>query len=66
MKVKDLRQRDEAELKRRLVEFKRQLMAHRFNAASGQLTDTSVFRKDRRTVARIKTLLTEKINQGRR
>lgn len=59
MKIKELRGRDSKELLRRLSEFKKEVTALRFQKATGQLTNTSQIRKARRTIARIKLLLSE-------
>lgn len=60
MKTNELRERSVEELKRRLLETKKEMMAFRFQKATGELTNTSVIRNARRTVARIKTLVNEK------
>lgn len=59
MKVAELRQNDEAQLKSQLGDLKKELFNLRFQKASGELENTSRFKQVRKDIARIKTVLTE-------
>jgi large subunit ribosomal protein L29 len=58
--TEDLRQMSADQLRDKLVELKKEQFNLRFQAASGQLSDTAHVRKVRRDVARIKTIQAEK------
>jgi large subunit ribosomal protein L29 len=58
--TEDLRQMSADQLREKLVELKKEQFNLRFQAASGQLSDTARVRKVRRDVARIKTIQAEK------
>jgi large subunit ribosomal protein L29 len=58
--TEDLRQMSADQLRDKLVELKKEQFNLRFQAASGQLSDTARVRKVRRDVARIKTIQAEK------
>ena len=60
MKAVDLRLKSEDELKTELLSLKKEQFNLRFQLASGQLENTARSRQVRRTIARIKTLLSEK------
>ena len=57
MKVEDLRQNSEDELKQQVLDLKKEAFNLRFQRASGQLENTSRVRQVRRDIARIKTVL---------
>ena len=57
MKVEDLRQNSEDELKQQVLDLKKEAFNLRFQRASGQLENTSRVRQVRRNIARIKTVL---------
>ena len=57
MKVEDLRQNSEDELKQHVLDLKKEAFNLRFQQASGQLENTSRVRQVRRDIARIKTVL---------
>ncbi len=57
MKVEDLRQNSEDELKQHVLDLKKEAFNLRFQRASGQLENTSRVRQVRRDIARIKTVL---------
>lgn len=59
-----LRSKSVDELKTTLSEFKRELLNLRFQKATKQLEAPSRIKKVRRAVARIKTLLTEKVKES--
>ena len=60
MKVEDLRQKTEDELKQQVLDLKKEAFNLRFRRASGQLENTSMVRQVRRDIARIKTILHER------
>lgn len=60
MKIEDLKTKSEDELKKVLLDTRRDQFNMRFQKTSGALADTSEVRKKRRLVARIKTLLNAK------
>ena len=62
MSVNDLRELSVTELKNKIVDLKKELMDSRFALATGQLEDTSVFKKIRKEIAQANTILTEKLN----
>lgn len=60
MKSDDLRAKSEDELQKELIDLRKAQLNMRFETANGQREDTSAFRKARRTIARIKTIMNEK------
>lgn len=60
MKLQDLKQLDEGALKVKVSELKKEMMNLRFQRTAGQLEKTHQFKIVRRTVARAKTLLTQR------
>lgn len=60
MSASDLRQKSDDELKKNLLELRKEQFNLRFQKATGQLEGTARIREVRRTIARIKTLLTER------
>jgi len=60
MKVEDLRQKTEDELKQQVLDLKKEAFNLRFQRASGQLENTAQVRQVRRDIARIKTVLHER------
>ena len=60
MKLEDLKQLDEGALKAKVSELKKQLMNLRFQRTAGQLEKTHEFKIVRRSIARAKTLLTQR------
>lgn len=61
MKWEEMKQMDDAGLKAKVVELRRELMGLRFQRVTGQLEKTHHFRGARRTIARIKTLLNQRM-----
>jgi large subunit ribosomal protein L29 len=59
MKMKELRERGESELKGMETEMTRELWKARFANFTNQLDDTAKLRRMRRDLARVKTLLAE-------
>jgi len=62
MKSEDIRKLSVEELLEQLEETRKEYMHLRFQAISGQLTDTSKVTKTKRIVARMQTILREKKN----
>jgi len=60
MKIEDLRIKTEDQLKTDLVQLSKEKFNLRFQAANGQLQNTSRARAVRRDIARIKTVLKQK------
>jgi large subunit ribosomal protein L29 len=48
------------ELENKLEELKQDMLTMRLNFSIGELTDTSEFKKSRRTIARIETILRQR------
>ena len=62
MSVNDLRELSVTELKNKIIDLKKELMDTRFDLATSQLEDTSVFKKIRKEIAQANTVLTEKLS----
>ena len=60
MKTSELKAKSVADLQTELLSLTKSQLVMRLQVATQQLTNTSEFRKVRRQVARIKTILTEK------
>lgn len=60
MKIEDLKTKTEDELKKVLLDTRKDQLNMRFQKTNGTLADTSAVRKKRRLVARIKTLMNAK------
>ena len=63
MKIDDLKTKSEDELKVELDSLKKEAFNLRFQQATGQLENTARVREVRRSVARVKTILSGKITQ---
>ncbi|WP_372368571.1 50S ribosomal protein L29 [Candidatus Uabimicrobium sp. HlEnr_7] len=61
VKSSDLRKLSEEELKKELDEAREGLLKLRFQKVVDEMNDTSVIRKTRRKIARIKTILHERV-----
>ena len=61
MKSEDVRQKSEDQLKDELLGLRKEAFNLRFQRATGQLENTARVREVRRDIARIKTILTEKL-----
>ena len=61
MKVSEIRLMAVAEIRTRLIDARKDYMNLRFQAVSGQLTDTSKLKEARRLIARYETILNEKL-----
>ncbi len=60
MKAEDLKTKTVDELNKILLETRKSQMNLRFQRSGGSLENTSVLRNTRRTIARVKTYLTQK------
>lgn len=60
MKWQDIKQLDDASLKEKIIELRKELMGLRFQRVTGQVEKTHQFRVARRSIAKIKTLLTQR------
>ncbi|OFW84030.1 MAG: 50S ribosomal protein L29 [Alphaproteobacteria bacterium GWF2_58_20] len=60
MKSEDIRAKSEDELNELLLNLRKEQLNLRFQQAGGQLEGTSRIREVRRSIARIKTILTER------
>lgn len=61
MKSVDVRAKSEDELKEQLIDLRKEAFNLRFQAASGQLENTARVRKVKRGIARIKTIIGERL-----
>ena len=61
MKAEDLRAKSADELKEQLGNLRKEAFNLRFQAASGQLENTARVRQVRRDIARVKTVLENKL-----
>ena len=64
-KADDLKGKTPDELNALLLELSRKRLNMRFQKVGGQLENTSEIRKIRRTIARVKTFLSEKAQAGK-
>ena len=62
MKSADIRAKSDDELKDQLVDLRKEAFNLRFQAASGQLENTARVLQVRRDIARIKTILGERVS----
>ena len=60
MKAKDIREKSESDLKEELLSLHREQFNLRMQKATGQLSKPDQILKNRRTIARIHTILAEK------
>ena len=63
MKIKDIRDKSNEELKEELEKLKKESFNLRFQKAGGQLENTARVRFVRRTIARILTVLNSKVEK---
>ena len=63
MKIDDLKTKSEDELKAELDNLKKEAFNLRFQQATGQLENTARVRQVRRSVARVKTIMSGKSTQ---
>lgn len=63
MNVKEIREKSNEELLKTIDEFKEELFDLRFKRATGQIENPMRIRELRKSIARIKTVLTERANK---
>lgn len=61
MKLQDLKQLNDASLKDKVIELRKELLGLRFQRVTGQVEKTHQFRVARRNIARAKTLLIQRV-----
>lgn len=66
MKIQDIRELSDEEISALVHEAREHLMRLRFRQVTGQLRDTSQFRKTKRLIARLLTVLRERELQAER
>ncbi|NLM68642.1 MAG: 50S ribosomal protein L29 [Firmicutes bacterium] len=66
MKAKELRELSAEELEKKLAELKEELFNLRFQLATGQLENPMRVRAVRKDIARVKTVMTERVRQVKR
>ena len=64
MKIQDIRELSAQELEDKVKNLKQELFNLRFQQATGQLENTARLKTVKKTIARIKTVLTERENAG--
>ncbi len=62
MKAADVKAKSDDELKEQLITLRKEAFNLRFQRASGQLENTARVRQVRRDIARIKTVLNERVD----
>ena len=60
MKWQDMKQLDDASLKAKIIEFRKELMGLRFQRVTGEVEKTHQYKVARRAIARIKTMLIQR------
>ncbi|HBO33822.1 MAG TPA: 50S ribosomal protein L29 [Anaerolineaceae bacterium] len=61
MNAKEIKELSTEEIRTKLINIRQELMNLRFQMVTGQLTDTSRFKVARRDIARLETVLTERV-----
>jgi large subunit ribosomal protein L29 len=64
MDAKDLRGKESKDLQAELIKLRREQFSLRMQAASGQTVKSSDFGKVKKSIARVKTVMTEKVRAG--
>jgi len=60
MNIKEIRDLNNDDLQKEVIALKEELFNLRFQAATGQLTNTARLKTVKKTIARIKTVITER------
>jgi len=60
MSINDLRELSISELETKVSELKKELMESRFSLATSQIEDTSIFKKIKKQIAQVNTVLNQK------
>jgi len=63
--AKDLRDKDEAGLKEEILNIRKEQFSLRMQQGAGEMSKPHLFKKARRDVARVKTVLAEKKQAGK-
>ncbi len=66
LKAKDIREMSDEDISRMVFEAREHLMRLRFQKVTGEVQDTSEFRKTKRLIARLLTVLRERELQAER
>ena len=66
LRAKDIRGNDPEELSRTLRKLKEDLFKNRMKKTTNQLENTMVIRNTRREIARVNTVLAERLRQSRK
>ena len=64
MLIKDIREKSNSELYKAIDTLKEELFNLRFAQATGQLTNSARIKTVRKTIARIKTVITERVMEA--
>ena len=64
MSAKDLRAKAAGDLQSELIKLRREQFSLRMQSASGQTVKSSDFGKVKRSIARVKTVMNEKVRAG--
>jgi large subunit ribosomal protein L29 len=64
MSAKELRTRDAGDLRAELIKLRREQFSLRMQSASGQAVKSSDFGKVKKSIARVKTVMSEKARAG--
>ena len=64
MSAKELRSKDSKDLQGELIKLRREQFSLRMQAASGQTVKSSDFGKVKKSIARVKTVMSEKARAG--
>lgn len=64
MRIEEIREKTISELNDQVLELKKELFELRFQQATGQLEKPNQLKEVKKTIARIKTVITEKEIQG--
>lgn len=59
MRARDIRRREAGDLQREIVRLREEIFENRFRGQSEEKVDRGLVRRNRRTIARIRTLLRE-------
>ena len=62
MNVSELREKNPDELKNELIELRKEQFKLRMQKGSGQLSQTHLLKEVRRNIARVKTVMNEKLD----
>lgn len=60
MKINEIREKNNEELLKEIDSLKQELFTLRFQQATGQLTNSARMKEIKKTIARIKTVMTER------